>query len=201
MRASVIAAFAACALAPAALAQPAKNTQSSAPEPEPQAAAPAAPPSGQPAGLVEALAAAGLDPRTKVAEGKVQVMLGQRAVVHLDAQGEPLLDEIDAGRIGLATADGKGETYKGVPAGHIAFALDAAPQKRQSILKIWNGSTAPAAYEAEIVALRQGKLMRRMAAICMVPAGGAGHETWPDPIVAVTLSKLADPPADKAACS
>lgn len=224
MRAVTLAALAALALAPAALAQPAKNRVAE-PEAAPVETAPAEPPAAEasspepapaeapvqdaapttakppPSSLVEALTAAGLDPRTKVDDaGKIQVMLGQRAVFHLNAQGAPVLDEIDAGRIGLATPDGKGETYKGVPAGHIAFALDAAPQKRQSIMKIWNGATSPAAYEAEIVAVRQGKLMRRVATICMVPAGGAGHETWPDPIVAVTLSKIADPPADKPVC-
>jgi glucose/arabinose dehydrogenase len=207
MRALVLAALAACALAPAALAQPAKNAAPRPQEPEaeaPQAeedAAPAAPPADNPPpSLMDALAAAGLDPHTKVADGKIQVMLGQRAVFHLDAQGAPVLDEIDAGRVGLASPDGKTETYKGVPAGRIAFALDAAPQRRQSVMKIWNGSTAPAAYAAEIVAVRQGQLMRRQADICVAPAGGAGHETWPDPVVAITLSKIADPPADKPVC-
>ncbi|MBT9470412.1 MAG: hypothetical protein V4514_06525 [Pseudomonadota bacterium] len=185
MRIIVIAALAA-ALASAAQAE----TPASAP------AAAAKPPSN----LIEALQAAGLDPRTKVEGASVQVMQGQRAIFHLDAAGKPVMNGVDAGRIGLATADGKGETYKGPGAGKLAFALDSSPEKRQSIMKVWNGLARPVAYEIEITAVRQGKLMKRLATICTVPAGGATHEAWPDPIVSVTLSKFAETPADKFTC-
>ena len=148
---------------------------------------------------VEALQAAGLDPRTKVEGGAVQVMTGQRAVIRLDDAGRPSLDDVEAGRIGKAVADGK-ETYKGAGAGKLAFALDASVEKRQSILKIWNGLTRPVAYEAEITALRGGKLMKRMSTICTVPAGAVGYEVWPDPVISVTLSKFAETPADKHVC-
>lgn len=164
-----------------------------------QAQTPEAAPPKQPANLVEALKAAGLDPRTKVDGGSVQVMLGQRAVFQLDAEGRPVMTAVQTGRIGTAAPDGA-ETYKGPGVGKLAFALDSSPQKRQSIMKVWNGLTRPVAYEAEITALRQGKLMKRMATICTVPAGGATHEVWPDPIVSVTLSKFADTPADKFTC-
>ncbi len=153
-----------------------------------------------PANLVTALEAAGLDPRTKVEGGSVQVMLGQRAVFHLDAEGKPVLNDVEAGRVDLATANDAGETYKGPGVGKLAFALDSSPQKRQSIMKVWNGLTRPVAYEAEITALRGGQLMKRMATICTVPAGGVTHEVWPDPIVSVTLSKFAETPADKFTC-
>ena len=148
---------------------------------------------------VEALQAAGLDPRTKVEGGAVQVMTGQRAVIRLDEAGRPSLDDVEAGRIGKAVADGK-ETYKGARAGKLAFALDASVEKRQSILKIWNGLTRPVAYEAEITALRGGKLMKKMSTICTVPAGAVGYEVWPDPVISVTLSKFAETPADKHVC-
>ena len=148
---------------------------------------------------VEALQAAGLDPRTKVEGGAVQVMTGQRAVIRLDEAGRPSLDDVEAGRIGKAVADGK-ETYKGAGAGKLAFALDASVEKRQSILKIWNGLTRPVAYEAEITALRGGKLMKRMSTICTVPAGAVGYEVWPDPVISVTLSKFAETPADQHVC-
>ena len=148
---------------------------------------------------VEALQAAGLDPRTKVEGGAVQVMTGQRAVIRLDEAGRPSLDDVEAGRIGKAVADGK-ETYKGAGAGKLAFALDASVEKRQSILKIWNGLTRPVAYEAEITALRGGKLMKKMSTICTVPAGAVGYEVWPDPVISVTLSKFAETPADKHVC-
>ena len=148
---------------------------------------------------VEALKAAGLDPRTKVEGEAVQVMTGQRAVIRLDEAGRPSLDDVEAGRIGKAVADGK-ETYKGAGAGKLAFALDASVEKRQSILKIWNGLTRPVAYEAEITALRGGKLMKKMSTICTVPAGAVGYEVWPDPVISVTLSKFAETPADKHVC-
>lgn len=148
---------------------------------------------------VEALQAAGLDPRTKVEGGAVQVMTGQRAVIRLDEAGRPSLDDVEAGRIGKAVADGK-ETYKGAGAGKLAFALDASVEKRQSILKIWNGLTRPVAYEAEITALRGGKLMKKMSTICTVPAGAVGYEVWPDPVISVTLTKFAETPADKHVC-
>ena len=148
---------------------------------------------------VEALKAAGLDPRTKVEGGAVQVMTGQRAVIRLDEAGRPSLDDVEAGRIGKAVSDGK-ETYKGAGAGKLAFALDASVEKRQSILKIWNGLTRPVAYEAEITALRGGKLMKKMSTICTVPAGAVGYEVWPDPVISVTLSKFAETPADKHVC-
>ena len=152
------------------------------------------------ANLIAALEAAGLDPRTKVEGGSVQVVLGQRAVFHLDAEGKPVLNDVEAGRVDLATANGAGETYKGPGVGKLAFALDSSPEKRQSIMKVWNGLSRPVAYEAEITALRRGQLMKRMATICTVPAGGATHEVWPDPIVSVTLSKFAETPADKFIC-
>lgn len=153
-----------------------------------------------PANLVAALEAAGLDPRTKIEGGSVQVMLGQRAVFHLDDEGKPVLNEVEAGRVDLATPNDAGETYKGPGVGKLAFALDSSPQKRQSIMKVWNGLTRPVAYEAEITAVRGGQLMKRMATICTVPAGGATHEVWPDPIVSVTVSKFAETPADKFNC-
>ena len=153
-----------------------------------------------PANLIAALEAAGLDPRTKVEDRTVQVVLGQRAVFHLDVEGKPVLNDVEAGRVDLATTNGAGETYKGPGVGKLAFALDSSPEKRQSIMKVWNGLSRPVAYEAEITALRRGQLMKRMATICTVPAGGATHEVWPDPIVSVTLSKFAETPADKFIC-
>lgn len=148
---------------------------------------------------VEALKAAGLDPHTKAENGLVQVMTGQRAVIRLDDAGQPTLDDVEVGRVGMASADGK-ETYKGAGAGKLAFALDASVEKRQSILKIWNGLTRPVAYEAEITALRGGKLMKRMSTICTVPGGAVGYEVWPDPVISVTLSKFAETPADQHVC-
>jgi len=148
---------------------------------------------------LEALKAAGLDPETQVADGRLQLMTGQRAVIGLDEAGQPQLAQVEAGRIGMAAPDGQ-ETYKGTGAGKLAFALDASVEKRQSILKVWNGLTRPLAYEAEITALRGGKLMKKASTICAVPAGAVGYEVWPDPVISVTLSKFAETPADQHVC-
>ena len=136
---------------------------------------------------LEALKAAGLDPETQVADGRLQLMTGQRAVIGLDEAGQPQLAQVE-------------ETYKGTGAGRLAFALDASVEKRQSILKVWNGLTRPLAYEAEITALRGGKLMKKASTICAVPAGAVGYEVWPDPVISVTLSKFAETPADQHVC-
>jgi hypothetical protein len=154
-----------------------------------------------PGDMVEALAAAGLDPETKVEDGKVQVMLQQRAVIRLLQGAVPSLEKVEVGRLGAALPKGQAETYKGVGAGRMAFALDASPEKRQSIMKVWNGLATPVAFEAEIAAVRQGQLMRRMTSVCAVPAGGTKVETWPDPIVAVTIQKFAPPSADTPTCN
>jgi hypothetical protein len=155
---------------------------------------------GRPASMVDALAAAGLDPETKVHEDRVQVMLGQRAVIRLQPGGAPTMDEVEAGRLAAALPDGEAETYKGVPANRMAFALDASAEKRHSIMKVWNGLTVPVAFEVELSAIRQGQLMRRMTSVCAVPAGGTNVETWPDPIVAITIQKFAPPAADTPTC-
>ncbi|MET3528341.1 hypothetical protein [Phenylobacterium koreense] len=156
----------------------------------------AKPPAGN---MLQALEAAGLDPETKVEDGKAQVMLQQRAIIRLKPGGEPMLEDVQAGRLGLAAPEGE-ETYKGVGAGRLAFALDASQAKRQSIMKVWNGLTTPVAFEVEIAAIRQGQLMRRMAPVCAVPAGSTHVETWPDPVVAVTIQKFAPPDADTPTC-
>ncbi len=161
--------------------------------------APPAPTSEEPP-IVRALAAAGLDPKTKVEDGAVQVMFGQRAVVQFGADQKPTLDAVEIGRIDRA-APKDPNAFKGVPPARIAFSLDAAPAERVSIMKVWNGLTTPVAFEAEIVALRHGQLMRKKEALCSVPAGGAAYETWPDPLVAVTISNLSPPASDTPACN
>lgn len=172
-------------LALALLAQEAETPPPAAPEDPP---------------IVRALAAAGLEPKTKVEEGAVQVMFGQRAVLQFGADQKPVLDAVEIGRIDRA-APKDPKTYKGVPPARLAFALDAAPAERISIMKVWNGLTTPVAFEAEIVALRHGQLMRKKEALCAVPAGGAAYETWPDPLVAVTITNLSPPAPDTPACN
>lgn len=161
-------------------------------------AAPAAEPP-QPS-FLKALEAAGLDPKTKLRDGALQVMFGQRAVLRFDGK-TPVIDLVEIGRIDRATTTTDPKAYKGIRPNRLAFAVDASAPKRISMLKVWNGLTRPVAYEAEIVALRGGQLMKKKEPICSVAAGGAAYQTWPDPIIAVTLTGLGDPPADTPACN
>ncbi|WP_332773971.1 hypothetical protein [Phenylobacterium sp.] len=179
-------------------------------KPEPKAETPSAetPPAetapsepAKPKTLIEALAAAGFDPKTKVEGGSVQVMQGQRALFHLDAKAGPALDGVDMGKLGAAQPEGQAETYKGSGAGRIGLALDASPAKKQSYMKVWNGLAAPVIFELELAAIRKGQLMRRKVEGCAVPAGGVHGQSWPDPIIAVTVSKVALAPGDATPCS
>lgn len=158
-------------------------------------------PASKPPSLIEALKAAGLDPETKVEGGKLQVMQGQRAVIRVGADATPTLAEVQPGRLADALPEGHAETYKGVGAGRLAFALDASPQKRQSIMKVWNGLPRPIAIETEIAAIRQGQLMRRLIPLCSVGAGAIEVQAWPEMIVAVTITKFAEPSADTPTCN
>ena len=166
------------------------------------AGGPAAAKSGKPARpptLVTALIAAGLDPHTKLIGDSVQVMYGQRATLHIDA-GKPVLDAVEIGRIDMALPDGTPDTYKALPAGRLAFAVDSSPQKKQSFLKIWNGLPTPIGYEVEITALRGPQLAKRKVQVCAVPGGGTTYEVWSDPVIAVTLSKISEAADDKITC-
>lgn len=158
-------------------------------------------PPSKPPSLIDALKAAGLDPETKVEAGKLQVMQGQRAVIRLGADATPALGEVQAGRLADALPEGQAETYKGVGAGRLAVALDASPQKRQSIMKVWNGLPRPIAFEAEVAAIRQGQLMRRLLPMCAVEAGATEVQAWPEMVVAVTITKFAEPSADTPNCN
>ncbi|WP_332768427.1 hypothetical protein [Phenylobacterium sp.] len=183
-------------------------------KPEPKAEAPAETPSAEPPPaettpperpkpktLIEALTAAGFDPKTKVEGASVQVMQGQRALFHLDAKAAPVLDGIDAGKLGVAQPEGQAETYRGSGAGRVGLALDASPVKKQSYMKVWNGLARPVTFELELAAIRSGQLMRRKLEGCAVPAGGVHSQSWPDPIIAVTVSKVALAPRDATPCS
>jgi hypothetical protein len=163
-------------------------------------AASSPPPAPLPPAGVQALIAAGFDPRTKLDGEAVQVIVGQRAVFRLDDAGKPVMEAVESGRIDMVLPDGKPDTYLTPTAGRLGFALDASPEKRQSVMKVWNGLSRPVAYEVELTALRHGKLMKRKAPICAVAAGQSTYEVWPDPILSVTLSKFAETPASKSAC-
>ena len=170
-------------------------------DPKPDVAPEPAPDQAKPKTLLEALEAVGFDPKTKVEAGNVQVMQGQRALFHLDAKTAPVLDDIQTGKLAAAQAAGLAETYKGSGAGRIGVALDGSPAKRESYLKVWNGMAAPLSFELELAAVRGGQLMRRKVEACAIAAGGVHTQSWPYPIVAVTVSKVTVAPSDVAPCS
>ena len=160
------------------------------------------PPAGapkKPGSLVEALIAVGFDPHTKLVGDNVQVMSGQRATLDV-ASGKPVLEAVETGHVDMALPDGTPDTYKPVAPGKVAFAVDGSAAKKQSFLKIWNGLPHAVGYMAEITAIHEGKLAKRMAQVCAVPGAGTNYEMWPDPVIAVTLSKIAEIPDDKITC-
>ncbi|MBR7619003.1 hypothetical protein JKL49_06335 [Phenylobacterium sp. 20VBR1] len=186
------------ALAGPAFAQdaPVKTAPATAP---PLAGGPAAGAPKRPGSLVEALIAVGFDPHTKLVGESVQVMSGQRATLDI-AGDKPVLVAVETGHVDMALPDGTPDTYKLLAPGKVAFAVDGSAAKKQSYLKIWNGRPHAVGYLAEITAIREGKLAKRMAQVCAVPGAGTNYEMWPDPVIAVTLSKIAEIPDDKITC-
>ena len=89
---------------------------------------------------------------------------------------------------------------KNLTGGDYTAASGDLSQLKAAIVKRSRAYTSSQEIKAEITAVRGGQLMKRMATICTVPAGGVTHEVWPDPIVSVTLSKFAETPADKFIC-
>ncbi len=191
---------AALAFAGPAFAQdaPVKTAPAAAPPPAGGPAQAAGAPKKPPT-LVEALIAAGFDPHTKLIGDAVQVMSGQRATLDV-AGGKPVLEAVETGHVDMALPDGAPDTYKAVAPGKVAFAVDGSAAKKQSFLKIWNGLSHAVSYEAELTAIRSGKLAKRKAQVCAVPGGGTKYEMWSDPIIAVTLSAVAEVADDKITC-
>lgn len=191
---------AALAFAGPAVAQdaPVKTAPAAAPPPAGGPAQAAGAPKKPPT-LVEALIAAGFDPHTKLVGDAVQVMSGQRATLDV-AGGKPVLEAVETGHVDMALPDGAPDTYKAVAPGKVAFAVDGSAAKKQSFLKIWNGLSHAVSYEAELTAIRSGKLAKRKAQVCAVPGGGTNYEMWSDPIIAVTLSAVAEVADDKITC-
>ena len=189
---------AALALAHPAFAQDAPVKTAPA-APPPLAGGPAAARPTKPPTLVEALIAAGFDPHTKLVSDTAQVMSGQRATLNV-ADGKLSLEAVETGHVDMALPDGTPDTYKPVEPGKVAFAVDGSAAKKQSFLKIWNGLPHAVSYEAELTAIRSGKLAKRKAHVCAVPGGSTNYEMWADPIIAVTLSKVAEVADDKITC-
>lgn len=139
------------------------------------------------------------DPKTKIVEGPaLQVVFGERAVFHLNENGEPVLDRVEKGKLAVAHPPGAAkESFTKPAAGKLAVALDGSAEKKASYLKIWNGLDYPVAYRAGVLVLVKGKLAPFAAKVCAVPAGGTTYETWPRPVVAVAVASFAKAKDDK----
>lgn len=131
------------------------------------------------------------DPATKVEGQVLQVVFGERAVFTLGAEGLPVLVAAEKGQLAVAHKEGAvTETFTAPEKGQLAVALDGSAEKQASYLRIWNSLDYPVAYQAILVTLRAGKLVARPAKVCAAPAKGARYEIWPQPVVAVALSRF-----------
>lgn len=146
------------------------------------------------------------DPHTKVDGGTLQVILGQRALVTLDAKGLPALEEVEDGRLNLAHPAGKvTELYMTPPKGRLAAALDGSAEKKASVLKIWNNLDRAVALRVVALVMRGEALTPVPLSVCPLAAGEIRAQSWPAPIVAVGLAQfrtagpeaLADPACQK----
>lgn len=138
-------------------------------------------------------------PVTKLDGRTLQLVFGERAVIHLGEDGAPVLDASEKGKLAIAHPVGTvTESFAKPEAGQIAVALDGSVEKKASYLKVWNGLDRPIAYRAGILVLQGGKLVPATVKVCAVPAGGVGYETWPRPVVAVALGSFETTADDKA---
>jgi hypothetical protein len=134
------------------------------------------------------------DPVTKVDGETLQVVFGQRAVFHLGDGGRPAIDAVETGQ--LADAHLKGvakETFAPPDAGKIAAALDGSAEKQVSILKLWNGLPHPIEYRLATLSLNAGKLDIQPVKPCVLAPGQVYTQSWPQPVVAVALTRFAEP--------
>jgi hypothetical protein len=147
------------------------------------------PPAAPAAPIAGGLAFSG---KTEMVEGPaLQVVFGERAVFHLDAQGEPALDSAEKGPLAAAHPAGTvTESFAAPGPGKLALALDGSPQKKASYLKIWNGLDHPVLFRAGVLAYEGGALKPVTVRICAAPAVGTNIQTWPAPIAAVVVANF-----------
>lgn len=131
-----------------------------------------------------------------VAGPALQVIFGERAVFHLDAKGEPVLDSVEKGPLAMAHPTGEvKETFQAPGPGKLAIALDGSPEKKASYLKIWNGLDHPVLYRAGVLAYEGGALKPTTVRVCAAPSGGVNSQTWPAPIAAVVVANFTAAPS------
>jgi hypothetical protein len=149
-----------------------------------------------PAAASNDAAAPGFSGKTEIVPGPaLQVVFGERAVFHLDAKGEPVLDAVEKGSLAMAHPPGEvKETFAPPGPGKLAIALDGSPQKKASYLNIWNGLDHPVLYRAGVLAYEEGGLKPVTVRVCAAPADGTASQTWPAPIAAVAVASFAAAP-------
>jgi hypothetical protein len=131
------------------------------------------------------------DPHTQTDGETLQVILGQQATFRLDDHGQPVLDAVADGRLADAHPEGTvAETFTAPKHGLLAAALDGSAEKRVSVLKVWNGLDHPVELRVIGLVLRSDVLTPVPLAICPIPPGGVGAQSWPAPIVAVGLARF-----------
>jgi hypothetical protein len=138
-------------------------------------------------------------PKTQVDNNILQVLFGERALFRLDDGGKPVLDAVEKGQLAAAHPPGAAnETFKPPPAGLLAAAVDGSVEKHATFLKVWNRTGHPIEYEAIVLEMLQGDVLRPVpVATCPVAPGGVRTESWPAPIAAVGMLRFK--PASKAA--
>ena len=138
--------------------------------------------------------------KTEIVDGPaLQVVFGERAVFHLEGEGQPALDVVQKGPLAIAHPAGAvKETFEAPGPGKLALALDGSPEKKASYLKIWNGLDHPVLFRAGVLAFVDGTLKPMAVKVCAVPAGKSDAMTWPMPIAAVVAANFSRAPGDKA---
>ena len=156
------------------------------------------PPAAKPTDETKTAPAAVAAARTLTVEQKtivqgetLQVMLGRRALFHLDDKNRPVLDKVEEGQLAAAHPPGKvTETFEPPPEGQIAAALDGSAEARATILKVWNQTDQALDYSAIALIMRRGQVTPEPAPICAVAPKSVRTETWPRPVVAVGLLRF-----------
>ena len=135
--------------------------------------------------------------KTEIVDGPaLQVVFGERAVFHLDDKGQPVLDDVQKGKLAIAHPAGAvKETFDPPGEGKLAVALDGSPEKQASYLKIWNGLDHPVLYHAGVLAYVDGTLKPMSVKVCAAPAGGTNSLTWPMPIAAAVVATFSAAPS------
>jgi hypothetical protein len=132
-----------------------------------------------------------IEQKTIVQGETLQVVLGQRALFHLDDKNRPVLDKVEEGRLAAAHPPGAvTEAFEPPPAGQIAAALDGSAEARATILKVWNETDQAIDYSAIALILRRGQVTPEPAPICAVAPKSVRTEAWPRPVVAVGLLRF-----------